>query len=194
MRKLLLIAALLLPFFSAQAADDTVYVALNTSEGRIELALDKAKAPISVDNFVAYVEEGHYDGTIFHRVIDNFMIQGGGFDPQMTRKTTRAAIKNEAKNGLKNMRGTIAMARTASVDSATSQFFINVKDNSFLDHGVRDYGYAVFGKVINGMDVVDRIAGTRVGRQDKPVEDIILQSAEIIEKTEPAEPTALIEN
>ncbi|KZZ10077.1 peptidylprolyl isomerase [Oleibacter sp. HI0075] len=193
MRKFLMLALLALPVFSANA-EETIHVGLNTSEGYIELALDKEKAPISVENFVTYVEEGHYDGTIFHRVIKNFMIQGGGFDASMNRKTTRAAIKNEAKNGLKNKRGSVAMARTASVDSATSQFFINVKDNTFLDHGVRDYGYAVFGEVVKGMDVVDKIAETRVGRRDQPAEDIIINSAVVVEKESEEAPAPLIEN
>lgn len=193
MRKFLMLALLALPVFSANA-EETIHVGLNTSEGYIELALDKEKAPISVENFVTYVEEGHYDGTIFHRVIKNFMIQGGGFDASMNRKPTRAAIKNEAKNGLKNKRGSVAMARTASVDSATSQFFINVKDNTFLDHGVRDYGYAVFGEVVKGMDVVDKITETRVGRRDQPAEDIIINSAVIVEKESEEAPAPLIEN
>ena len=193
MRKFLMLALLAIPVFSA-SAEETVYVGLNTSEGYIELALDKEKAPISVENFVTYVEEGHYDGTIFHRVIKNFMIQGGGFDASMNRKPTRAAIKNEAKNGLKNKRGSVAMARTASVDSATSQFFINVKDNTFLDHGVRDYGYAVFGEVVKGMDVVDKIAETRVGRRDQPAEDIIINSAVVVAKESEEAPAPLIEN
>ncbi|MEE3189361.1 MAG: peptidylprolyl isomerase [Pseudomonadota bacterium] len=193
MRKFLMLALLALPVFSANA-EETINIGLNTSEGYIELALDKEKAPISVENFVTYVEEGHYDGTIFHRVIKNFMIQGGGFDASMNRKPTRAAIKNEAKNGLKNKRGSVAMARTASVDSATSQFFINVKDNTFLDHGVRDYGYAVFGEVVKGMDVVDKITETRVGRRDQPAEDIIINSAVIVEKDSEEAPAPLIEN
>ncbi|MEC9408900.1 MAG: peptidylprolyl isomerase [Pseudomonadota bacterium] len=193
MRKFLMLALLALPVFSANA-EETVHIGLNTSEGYIELALDKEKAPISVENFVTYVEEGHYDGTIFHRVIKNFMIQGGGFDASMNRKPTRAAIKNEAKNGLKNKRGSVAMARTASVDSATSQFFINVKDNTFLDHGVRDYGYAVFGEVVKGMDVVDKITETRVGRRDQPAEDIIINSAVVVEKESEEAPAPLIEN
>ena len=193
MRKFLMLALLAIPVFSA-SAEETVYVGLNTSEGYIELALDKEKAPISVENFVTYVEEGHYDGTIFHRVIKNFMIQGGGFDASMNRKPTRAAIKNEAKNGLKNKRGSVAMARTASVDSATSQFFINVKDNTFLDHGVRDYGYAVFGEVVKGMNVVDKITETRVGRRDQPAEDIIINSAVVVAKESEEAPAPLIEN
>jgi len=198
MRKFLMLALLALPVFSANAADknaeESIHIGLNTSEGYIELALDKEKAPISVENFVTYVEEGHYDGTIFHRVIKNFMIQGGGFDASMNRKPTRAAIKNEAKNGLKNKRGTVAMARTASVDSATSQFFINVKDNGFLDHGVRDYGYAVFGEVVKGMDVVDKIAETRVGRRDQPANDIVINSAVVVEKEAKEAAAPLIEN
>ncbi|MAE35168.1 MAG: peptidylprolyl isomerase A [Oceanospirillaceae bacterium] len=198
MRKFLMLALLALPVFSANAADknaeESIHIGLNTSEGYIELALDKEKAPISVENFVTYVEEGHYDGTIFHRVIKNFMIQGGGFDASMNRKPTRAAIKNEAKNGLKNKRGTVAMARTASVDSATSQFFINVKDNSFLDHGVRDYGYAVFGEVVKGMNVVDKIAETRVGRRDQPANDIVINSAVVVEKEAKEAAAPLIEN
>ena len=198
MRKFLMLALLALPVFSANAADknaeESIHIGLNTSEGYIELALDKEKAPISVENFVTYVEEGHYDGTIFHRVIKNFMIQGGGFDASMNRKPTRAAIKNEAKNGLKNKRGTVAMARTASVDSATSQFFINVKDNSVLDHGVRDYGYAVFGEVVKGMNVVDKIAETRVGRRDQPANDIVINSAVVVEKESEEAPAPLIEN
>jgi peptidyl-prolyl cis-trans isomerase A (cyclophilin A) len=126
--------------------------------GKIELELNAEKAPISVANFLQYIESGFYNNTIFHRVINNFMVQGGGFDKHMQRKTTLPMIKNEAKNGLKNDRGTVAMARTGVVDSASSQFFINHKDNDFLNHGSRDYGYAVFAKVTKGMDVVDAIA------------------------------------
>lgn len=191
MRKLCLFLFLSLPFFGSQA-DELVYVGLNTSEGYIELELNKTKAPISVENFVTYVEEKHYDGTIFHRVIKNFMVQGGGFDADMNRKATRAAIKNEAKNGLKNARGTVAMARTAAVDSATSQFFINVKNNTFLDHGVRDFGYAVFGEVVTGMDVVDRIAETQVGRRDQPIKDIVIHNAVVVEKAAQEENAPLI--
>ena len=174
--------------FSAYAADnkaaakqatnqaaDTVTVVIKTSQGDIELELDRAKAPISVENFLTYIESDHYDGTIFHRVIRNFMIQGGGFDENMIRKATLPAIKNEAKNGLKNNRGTIAMARTGQVDSATSQFFINTKNNDFLNHGFRDYGYAVFGKVTQGMEVVDKIESTATGARDVPVEPIVIK-------------------
>ena len=134
---------------------------IETSMGSITVELDDAKAPITVKNFLDYAASGHYDGTIFHRVIDGFMIQGGGFTKAMDQKPTKAPIKNEAANGLTNKRGTIAMARTMVVDSATSQFFINLIDNSFLDHrspDPRGFGYAVFGKVTDGMDVVDRIA------------------------------------
>ncbi|WP_420591314.1 peptidylprolyl isomerase [Bacterioplanoides sp.] len=156
-------------------AEDTVTVVIKTSQGDIELELDRAKAPISVENFLTYIESDHYDSTIFHRVIRNFMIQGGGFDENMIRKATLPAIKNEAKNGLKNDRGTIAMARTGQVDSATSQFFINTKNNDFLNHGFRDYGYAVFGKVTQGMDVVDKIDSTATGARDVPVEPIVIK-------------------
>lgn len=156
-------------------------VILHTSLGDIILELDAGKAPISVENFLAYVDEGFYDGTVFHRVIPKFMIQGGGFTRDMQQKKTRASIRNEAANGLPNNRYSIAMARTSDIHSATSQFFINVADNAFLNHGGRDYGYAVFGKVSQGMEIVDRIAGVKTGRHgphgDVPVEPVILESA-----------------
>ena len=152
-------------------------VVLETSQGSIEIELDPEKAPITVENFLAYVDAGFYDGTIFHRVIPNFMIQGGGFDAKMSQKPTRAAIKNEADNGVKNARGTVAMARTAVVDSATAQFFIKVKDNDFLNHGGRDFGYAVFGHVTQGMDVVDKIAAVKTAAQDVPVETVTIKKA-----------------
>jgi peptidyl-prolyl cis-trans isomerase A (cyclophilin A) len=152
-------------------------VVLDTSQGQIEIELDAQKAPISAENFLAYVDAGHYDGTVFHRVIPGFMIQGGGFDQSMKQKATRSPIKNEADNGLVNGRGTVAMARTSDVNSATSQFFINVVDNGFLNHGSRDFGYAVFGKVTKGMDVVDKIAATKTGAQDVPVEPIVINKA-----------------
>lgn len=156
-------------------------VVLETTLGSIEIELDAEKAPITTANFLAYVDSGHYDGTIFHRVIPDFMIQGGGFDEALDQKPTRAPIKNEADNGLKNVRGSIAMARTSAVDSATSQFFINLKDNAFLDHGARDFGYAVFGRVTSGMDVVDKIAavktGTRGGHQNVPLEPVKITKA-----------------
>jgi peptidyl-prolyl cis-trans isomerase A (cyclophilin A) len=153
----------------------TVDVIIETNMGKIEVELNAEKAPISVANFLQYVESGHYNNTIFHRVINNFMVQGGGFDKHMRQKPTQAMIKNEAKNGLKNDRGTLAMARTGVVDSATSQFFINHKDNDFLNHGGRDYGYAVFGKVTKGMDVVDAIARVRTKSGDVPVNPVVIK-------------------
>lgn len=167
----------------APAQAKTVDILLTTNMGKIELELNNELAPISVANFLQYAQSGYYNGTIFHRVINNFMIQGGGFDKFMSKKTTKAAIKNEAKNGLKNDRGTIAMARTGVVDSATSQFFINHKDNDFLNHGGRDYGYAVFGKVTKGMDVVDAIARVQTKSRDVPVNPVIIKSVTVIENT-----------
>lgn len=152
-------------------------VVLTTSLGEITIALDAEKAPISVKNFLDYVDANFYDGTIFHRVINGFMVQGGGFSPDMRQKTTKASIRNEADNGLKNVRGTLAMARTQVKDSATAQFFINLVDNTFLDHGSRDFGYAVFGTVVQGMDVVDRIATVKTARGDVPVEPILILQA-----------------
>ena len=153
-------------------------ILMKTSKGDIKLELDQEKAPKTVENFLSYVEAGHYNGTIFHRVMPNFMIQGGGMDADMNSKPTRDPIKNEADNGEKNLRGTLAMARTGVVDSATSQFFINLRDNDFLNHGGRDFGYAVFGKVADGMDVVDAIAavptGTTGGHQDVPLEPVTI--------------------
>jgi cyclophilin family peptidyl-prolyl cis-trans isomerase len=171
---------------AAQGADakgGKPVVTLTTSLGVIELELDTEKAPISVANFLAYVDAGHFDGTIFHRVIPNFMIQGGGFTPDFAQKPTRAPIKNEAANGLDNTRGTVAMARTNVVDSATAQFFINLKDNDFLNHSGpgQAFGYAVFGRVTKGMDVVDKIAavptGSKGGHQDVPKADVLITSA-----------------
>ena len=156
-------------------------IKLHTNFGVITLNLFADKAPETVANFEQYVKEGHYDGTIFHRVIGNFMIQGGGFEPGMKQKPTRAPIKNEANNGVANEVGTIAMARTMDPHSASAQFFINASDNDFLNHGGRDFGYAVFGKVVRGMDVVDRIAGVRTGNrgmhQNVPVEPVLIISA-----------------
>ena len=158
-------------------------ITIKTSHGDISVELFEDKAPISCENFRQYANDGHYNGTVFHRVIPNFMIQGGGMDENMADKPTRAPIKNEADNGESNARGTLAMARTNVVDSATSQFFINLKDNSFLDHGTRDFGYAVFGKVTDGMDVVDKIAavqtGNRGGHQDVPVEAVTITDVTI---------------
>ena len=152
-------------------------VVLATSLGDITLELDPEKAPITVENFLAYVDSGFFDGTIFHRVIPNFMIQGGGMTANLSPKQTRAPIKNEAENGLKNDAGTIAMARTSARDSATAQFFINLKDNDFLNHGVRDFGYAVFGHVTHGMDVVKKIGAVPTGPNDVPVEPVVIKSA-----------------
>ena len=162
-------------------------VLLKTNHGDITLELDAAKAPKSVANFLAYVKSGHYDGTIFHRGIDNFMIQGGGMTAGMKQKATLDQIENEANNGLKNDRGTIAMARTSDPHSATAQFFINVNDNDFLNHTAptpQGWGYAVFGKVSNGMDVVDKIKKVKTGNagyhQDVPTEDVVIEKASVI--------------
>lgn len=156
-------------------------IILSTSLGDITLELDEAKAPVTVKNFLAYVDAGFYDGTIFHRVIPDFMIQGGGFTSDMRQKQTQAPIKNEADNGLSNEPYTIAMARTSDINSATSQFFINLADNVFLDHGKRDFGYAVFGKVSKGTEVVDKIGGVKTGRSgghaDVPVAAVTINSA-----------------
>src|SRR5476651_2895566 len=160
------------------------HVELVTTNGTIEIELDPVKAPISTKNFVEYVNSGFYNNTIFHRVIPGFMLQGGGFNQDLTQKTTQAPIKNEADNGLRNLRGTVAMARTAEKDSATSQFFINVADNAFLDHGQRDFGYAVFGKVIKGMDVLDKIAQVKTDNvgpyQNVPTTPVVTLSAKVL--------------
>ncbi|WP_213875889.1 peptidylprolyl isomerase [Pseudomonas sp. dw_358] len=163
-------------------------VKLTTNHGAIVLQLNQDKAPESVANFVQYVKEGHYDNTVFHRVISNFMIQGGGFEPGMAQKKTRATIKNEANNGLSNKKYTVAMARTMEPHSASAQFFINVADNDFLNHSaptVQGWGYAVFGEVVEGLDIVDKIKGvattSKNGHQDVPAEDVIIEKAEIIE-------------
>ena len=160
-------------------------VVLTTNHGAITLELDVEKAPKSVENFITYVKSGHYDGTIFHRVIDGFMIQGGGFDPDMKQKSTNDPIDNEAENGLKNDRYTIAMARTSDPHSATAQFFINVGDNDFLNYpGSDGWGYAVFGKVTEGEDVVDAIRAVKTGRKsmfsDVPVETVVIEKAEVV--------------
>ncbi len=156
-------------------------VTLDTTMGDITVELYSEKAPITVENFLKYVDDGFYDGTIFHRVIPNFMVQCGGMLEDMTEKANREPIKNEADNGLSNEIGTLAMARTQVVDSATSQFFINNASNTFLDNGSRDFGYAVFGKVIEGMDVIDKISAVQTGNkgmhQDVPVETIIIKKA-----------------
>jgi cyclophilin family peptidyl-prolyl cis-trans isomerase len=161
-------------------------VTMSTNMGDIRIELNADKAPISTKNFLDYVNDGHYDGLIFHRVIPGFMIQGGGFDSGMSQKKTKSAIKNEAGNGLKNVIGSIAMARTNVVDSATSQFFINVKDNDFLNHkntSPDGYGYAVFGQVVEGMDVVQTIEKVKTGNrgmhQDVPVQAVVINSVKV---------------
>ena len=162
-------------------------IKLHTSHGEITIDLNNEKAPITTKNFIEYVNSGHFDNTIFHRVINNFMIQGGGFEPGMNQKETRATIENEAANGLKNDAYTVAMARTSDVNSAPAQFFINVADNGFLNHTkptAEGFGYCVFGKVVEGTDVVDKIkevrTGNKGGHQDVPLDDVIIQKAEEI--------------
>jgi peptidyl-prolyl cis-trans isomerase B (cyclophilin B) len=160
-------------------------IKLHTSHGVIGLELDADKAPLTVQNFIDYVKNGHYDNTIFHRVIDGFMIQGGGFEPGMKQKTTKPPIKNEAGNKLKNENYTVAMARTNDPHSATAQFFINIADNNFLNHPGQDgWGYCVFGKVVEGQDVVDKIknvkTGSSAGHRDVPVEDVTINKAEVV--------------
>ncbi len=186
---LLLFAAL----FALPAAADNPRVRLATTHGDIVLELNAEKAPLSVENFLIYARSGHYDGTIFHRVIESFMVQGGGFTPDMTQKDARPPIINEADNGLKNLRGTIAMARTRDPHSATAQFFINVVDNAFLDHRGRNpsgWGYAVFGRVVEGMEVVDRIRAvpttTHGPYTDVPAEPVVIEKATIENLGDPA--------
>jgi len=164
------------------------HVEMTTTFGSITLELESEKAPKTVENFLSYVNDGFYNGTIFHRVIDNFMIQGGGFDANMQQKPTADPIENEADNGLTNDRGTIAMARTMDPHSATAQFFINVKNNDFLNHSgknMQGWGYAVFGRVISGDDVLDKIravsTGNLAGHQDVPTESVIIESVAVVE-------------
>ena len=184
--------AVLLAATPALAKDPVVLI--STNKGEIKVRLDAKKAPVSAQNFLAYVKAGHYDGTIFHRVIKRFMIQGGGFDRELKEKGgTLPPIRNEAGNGLRNSTGTIAMARTSVVDSATDQFFINVNDNEFLDHRddtARGFGYAVFGKVISGMDVVRRIEGVPTGTKlsgdgvplaDVPIENVVIKTVRVVQ-------------
>lgn len=162
-------------------------VKLHTNHGVVTIELDEAKAPKSAANFLEYVKKGHYDGTVFHRVINGFMVQGGGFAPGMQQKTTGTPIQNEADNGLKNEAYTVAMARTGDPHSATAQFFINVADNAFLNHTAptaAGWGYCVFGKVVDGTDVIDRIKGVKTGRagghQDVPLDDVVIERAEVV--------------
>ncbi len=166
----------------AKAANPVV--TMETSLGTVKIELFEDKAPISVKNFLQYVEDKHYDGLVFHRVIDGFMIQGGGFQPGMKEKKTRDPIKNESDNGVENLRGTLAMARTRVPDSATSQFYINVKDNKALNGSKDAPGYAVFGRVIEGMDIVDKIkavkTGNKMGFDDVPLEDVVIKSVRLV--------------
>ena len=159
-------------------------IRFETSLGDITIEMLEKEAPVTTANFLKYVDDGYFDGTIFHRVIPGFVIQGGGFTEDMTQKRTQPPIKNEADNGLKNARGTLSMARTNDVNSATSQFFVNLTDNAFLDHSRANFGYAVFGKIVEGMDVIDKIAevetGRRRGHDDVPVEPVIVRSAKRI--------------
>ena len=156
-------------------------IRFETSHGPFTVELFPKEAPVSVENFLRYVDDGFFDGTIFHRIVPGFVLQGGGLTAEFANKKTREPISNEAKNGLKNARGTLSMARTSDINSATSQFFVNLVDNAFLDHGTRDYGYAVFGRVSEGMDVIDKIARVKTGRRsgytDAPLEDVIILSA-----------------
>jgi peptidyl-prolyl cis-trans isomerase B (cyclophilin B) len=160
-------------------------VILTTNYGEIKIELDAGKAPKTVENFLAYVQSGHYDGTIFHRIIDGFMVQGGGFEPGMKQKPTNEPIENEAKNGLKNEPYTVAMARTSAPHSASAQFFINIKNNTFLDYPGQDgWGYCVFGKVVEGMDVIDQIRAVKTTRTgmfaDVPVDNVMIEKAELV--------------
>ena len=156
-------------------------IRFETSHGPFTVELFEKEAPVTVANFLRYVDDGFFDGCIFHRIVPGFVIQGGGLTKEFASKKTRDAIANEAKNGLKNSRGSLSMARTSDINSATSQFFVNLADNAFLDHGPRDFGYAVFARVTDGMDVIDKIArvktGTRKGYQDAPLEDVVIVSA-----------------
>ncbi|SRR5690554_721068 len=191
MRKLLMLAASVLFAVSSTAAvaqapsndakGGKPMVVFSTNYGDFTIELYPDKAPVTVENFLEYVDSGFYDGTIFHRVIPGFVIQGGGFTPEMRQKPTNPPIKNEADNGLKNERGTLSMARTQDVNSATSQFFVNLVDNAFLDHGTRDFGYAVFAKVVDGMDVIDKIAAVQTTRHgmhsDVPADPVVVEAA-----------------
>jgi peptidyl-prolyl cis-trans isomerase B (cyclophilin B) len=170
----------------AQSKNEAIMILIKTSMGDIKAELDAEKAPLTVNNFMQYVDDHYYDGTIFHRVIAGFMIQGGGFDGKFIQKQTRAPIKNEAGNGLKNVRGTLAMARTSEVNSGTSQFFINTVDNPFLDHSVptpQGFGYCVFGKVVEGMDVVDHIRNVQTGGKGPFPSDVPLATVTILSIT-----------
>lgn len=183
--KVLVLCFVVLGMVAGNARAANPVVVMETSMGTVKMELFEEKAPITVKNFLQYVEDKHYDGTTFHRVISDFMIQGGGFEPGMKEKKTRDPIKNESSNGLSNQRGTVAMARTPQPNSATSQFYINVKDNTFLDkEKARDgVGYCVFGRVIEGMDVVDKIKAVETGAGDVPKADVLIKSIRV-EKAE----------
>ena len=187
-QSLTLILFISLSFFSINANSTTIVI-MKTSLGEIKLALDEEKAPLSVANFIRYANEGFYDNTIFHRVINGFMAQGGGYNKQMQKKSTHDAIRNEAGNGLKNNRGTLAMARTSDPHSATAQFFINLIDNDYLNHTSpsENWGYAVFGKVVKGMDIVDKISevsvGVKKGMRNVPDEDVIIKTMTVESKS-----------
>jgi cyclophilin family peptidyl-prolyl cis-trans isomerase len=161
-------------------------IRFETSHGGFTIELFPKEAPLTVENFLKYVDDGFFDGTIFHRIVPGFVIQGGGLTADFGNKKTRAPIRNEAQNGLKNTRGSLSMARTSDINSATSQFFVNLSDNGFLDHGPRDYGYAVFGRVTDGMEVIDRIAAVATGRRkgytDAPLEDVVIVSARRLQR------------
>ncbi|WEN41727.1 Peptidyl-prolyl cis-trans isomerase B [Thauera sp. GDN1] len=192
-KHLIAFAALASTALSALAANPMVE--MKTSQGEIVVEVFADKAPKSAENFVQYVKDGFYDGTVFHRVIDGFMIQGGGFDAEMKQKSTRAPIENEAKNGLRNEPGTLAMARTADPHSASAQFFINLVPNTFLDYPSRDgWGYAVFGKVVKGMEVVEKIGKVQTANrgfhQNVPVEAVVIESARVLETVKPAKKPA----
>ena len=164
-------------------------IRFETSHGAFVIELFPKEAPITVENFLRYVDDGHFDGTIFHRIVPGFVIQGGGLTADFANKRTRAPISNEARNGLKNTRGMLSMARTTDVNSATSQFFVNLADNAFLDHSPRDFGYAVFGRVTEGMEVIDKIArvstGKRKGYQEAPLEDVVIVPARRVSPAKP---------
>jgi peptidyl-prolyl cis-trans isomerase A (cyclophilin A) len=161
-------------------------IRFETSHGGFTIELFPKEAPLTVENFLKYVDDGFFDGTIFHRIVPGFVIQGGGLTADFGNKKTRAPIRNEAQNGLKNTRGSLSMARTSDINSATSQFFVNLSDNGFLDHGPRDYGYAVFGRVTDGMEVIDKIAAVATGRRkgytDAPLEDVVIVSARRLQR------------
>lgn len=181
MKKIIMIILLVL---LAGCKEEKMALRFETTMGNFDVELDLKKAPISSKNFLSYVNDKHYDGVIFHRVIDGFMIQGGGFTPDMKEKGTKSPIKNEADNGLKNKKYTLAMARTSEVNSATSQFFINTADNAFLDNGARDFGYAVFGKVVSGFEVVDKIGKVKTGNvgfyDDVPLTPVVINKVYVI--------------